>query len=217
MGDLLLGWDDELDFNTQFSSQWDSLCHVTSTSGITYNGAKVTQETLDAQSATTENPLPTIDHWHSRGGIVGRGVLIDFKSYFEETTGSAFDNLDGYSITVEEIETVAKHQKVEFKPGDILIVRTGYTELLEKPTPEDFAKMHQRTLAGVLGDEETARWVWNRRIAAVAGDAIAFESMPAINEDGTGDFGKNPGMFFFFLFYFVCWVDRRLMMRNSTA
>jgi hypothetical protein len=177
------GWDDELEINTQYSSQWDSLCHVTK-DGATYNGHKPTQEGLEATS-TAANTLPTIDHWHSRGAVVGRGVLIDFKRYYEETTGKPYHPLDGYRITVEDLEKVAKHQGVEFKHGDILIVRTGYTEILEAPKPEDMAKFAGGTLSGVHGSVETARWVWNHRLAAVAGDAHGFEALPPVNPDGT--------------------------------
>ncbi|KAK4148651.1 putative cyclase-domain-containing protein [Chaetomidium leptoderma] len=177
------GWDDELEFNTQFSSQWDSLCHITR-DGVTYNGLKPTKEGLSVQS-TSENPLPTIEHWHSRGGVVGRGVLIDWKRYHEETAGTPYHPLDGYRITPEDVEKVAKHQGVEFKHGDILIIRTGYTEMLEAPTPEDFVKFQAMTLSGLHGTTDTARWVWNHRFAAVAGDAHGFEALPALKPDGT--------------------------------
>jgi hypothetical protein len=188
------GFDDELSFNTQFSSQWDSLCHIT-TSGVAYNGLKPTKEGLSVQSAA-ENPLPTLEHWHSRGAVVGRGVLIDWKRYYEETTGQTYHPLDGYRITTEDIEKAAAHQGVEFKPGDILIIRTGYTEILEAPTPETFAKFQAGTLSGVHGTADTARWVWNHRFAAVAGDAHGFEALPALKPDGTpgqiSDLGEWP-------------------------
>ncbi|KAK3308370.1 uncharacterized protein B0T15DRAFT_508842 [Chaetomium strumarium] len=177
------GWDDELEFNTQFSSQWDSLCHVT-TDGVTYNGLQPTKEGLHVQS-TAENPLPTIEHWHARGALAGRGVLIDWKRYHEETTGTPYHPLDGYRITPDDLEKAARHQGVEFKHGDILIVRTGYTEMLAAPTPADFAKFQAGTLSGVHGTVDTARWVWNHRFAAVAGDAHGFEAIPALKPDGT--------------------------------
>ncbi|KAK4139803.1 putative cyclase-domain-containing protein [Dichotomopilus funicola] len=181
------GWDDELAINTQFSSQWDSLLHVT-TDGLAYNGFQPTVEGLSVQS-TAENPLPTIEHWHSRGALAGRGVLIDWKAYQEQTTGTPYHPLDGHRITVEDIEKVAAFQGVEFKPGDILIVRTGYTEVLEDPKPEDMAKFAKfgggLVIPGVHGSEETARWLWNRRFAAVAGDAHAFEAVPGLKPDGT--------------------------------
>ncbi|KAK3326137.1 putative cyclase-domain-containing protein [Apodospora peruviana] len=195
------GWDDELEINTQFSSQWDSLCHVTHKSGCTYNGHKPTKEGLECQS-TADNMLPTIDRWHNRGCVVGRGVLIDFKTYIEETTGAAFDALDGHRITVEEIEKVAKFQGVEFKHGDILIVRTGYTEILEAPTDDMFAKFSKSTLAGVHGTVDTARWIWNKRFAAVAGDAHAFEAIPPAAPDGTAGLDNELVLHNYFLTMF---------------
>lgn len=195
-------WDDELSFNTQSSSQWDSLVHMQhQASGLSYNGAKVTQEGLSgaAQSSGEGTPsgLPTIDHWHSRGGLVGRGVLVDFKGYMDDQSeGQAqpYHCLDGYRITVQDIEKVAKYQNVEFKHGDVLIIRTGLTEIMEKPTAADLEKMANFKLSGLHGSEETARWVWNQHFSAVAGDSSSFEAYPPLKPDGSegtvGDLGK---------------------------
>lgn len=178
-------WDDELEFNTQCSSQWDSLVHVQhQASGMAYNGLKPTQEGLTSPQLTSDNELPTLDHWHSRGGLVGRGVLIDFKEYMD-SQGMPYHCLDGHRITVEEMEAVAKHQGVEFRRGDILIVRTGITEIWENPTPEAFVKMQEGTLSGLHGAEETARWLWNKHFAAVAGDSQSCEAYPPLKPDGT--------------------------------
>jgi hypothetical protein len=150
------GWDDEIHFNTQFSSQWDSLVHWShQPTGLSYNGIEVTKEML-AANHTAANAAPTLDHWHARGGLVARGVLIDFKEWAEKkardegkTGGDAIVHaLDGHRITVEEIEAVAKDQGVEFRPGDVLIVRTGLTEHLQAPTPEDYAKLQNTKISG---------------------------------------------------------------------
>ncbi|KAI1311472.1 putative cyclase-domain-containing protein [Xylaria venustula] len=188
------GWDDEIHFNTQLSSQWDSLVHWHhQPSGLAYNGIKVTKEGLAAAN-TADNTTPTLDHWHAAGGLVARGVLIDFKEWAEAKvrgegkTGddAIFHPLDGHRITVEEIETVARDQGVEFQHGDVLIVRTGVTEYLQAPTPpEVFAKLQNQKAAGVHGTVETAKWLWNKHFAAVAGDAMAFEALPPLKEDGS--------------------------------
>ncbi|KAK1468002.1 hypothetical protein CCUS01_06706 [Colletotrichum cuscutae] len=179
-----IGWDDELEFNTQGSSQWDSLVHWQhQPTGLAYNGFKPSQEELSATSTAT-NKMPTIDHWHERGGVVGRGVLIDYKAY-ADAKGIDYHPMEGYRITIEDIEAVAKHQGVEFKQGDIFLFRTGITEILDKPTPEDFAKLGQYKLSGVHGTEETAKWFWNKHFAAVAGDSNAFEAFPPVKPDGT--------------------------------
>ncbi|KAI0399644.1 putative cyclase-domain-containing protein [Xylaria palmicola] len=187
------GWDDEIHFNTQLSSQWDSLVHWHhQPSGLAYNGIKVTKEVL-AATTTASNPAPTLDHWHAAGGLVARGVLIDFKAWVEkkaQAEGKTGDDaivhpFDGHRITVAEIETIAKDQGVEFRPGDVLIVRTGMTECLQAPTPEDFAKLQNQKISGVHGTKETVKWLWNKHFSAVAGDAWAFEALPPVKEDGS--------------------------------
>lgn len=210
-----MAWDDTLDFNTQTSSQWDSLVHVQHLpTGLAYNGHKVTEQDLLAPQTTADNTLPSLDHWHARGGLVGRGVLIDVKAYMDAARGGkqeAYHAFDGSRTTVEDVEAVARHQGVEFRAGDILIIRTGATEVLENPTPEDLVKLQQMKLSGLHGTEDTARWVWNKHFSAVAGDSLAFEAFPPLKPDGTegtmSDLGELrvkavslPLLFFFFFF-----------------
>lgn len=126
-GTSTFGFDDEIAFNTQSSSQWDSLCHWHhQASASAYNGTK-------ADIAILGNPqtehLPTLDKWHSRGGMVARGVLIDYLRYSREHD-IHYDVLEPHEITVDAIEAVAKEQGIEFKTGDVLIIRSGYTTAL---------------------------------------------------------------------------------------
>ena len=177
-------WDDELEFNTQGSSQWDSLCHFQhQDSGLAYNGANPDKEALSAES-TASNAMPTLDHWHTRGCIAGRGVLIDYAAYAEEK-GIDFHPFDGNRITVEELEACAAHQGVEFRPGDVLLVRTAATEVVDKMDPVGLGKMAAAKLSGLHGCEETARWLWNKRFSAAASDSSSFEAFPPLKPDGS--------------------------------
>lgn len=66
--------------------------------------------------------------------------------------------MSGHAIPVEELLAVAKAEKVDFKQGDILIVRSGYISRyyeLQKENPgklEDLA--HNPNFAGVEQSEE---------------------------------------------------------------
>ncbi|RDA88724.1 hypothetical protein CP532_4055 [Ophiocordyceps camponoti-leonardi (nom. inval.)] len=185
-------WDDELDFNTQSSSQWDSLCHVQHLpSGLSYNGFRPDAIALSKASSTAENPLPTLDHWHARGAMVARGVLLDYKAYAEQA-GVAFDPFAGDSISVADLDAAAAHFNLDFHPGDVLILRIGTTQALDTLHAESGAEAARATLAekqgrcsGLAGSEETARWLWNHRFAAVASDSFALEVVPPILPDGT--------------------------------
>ncbi|KAJ9657552.1 hypothetical protein H2201_008153 [Coniosporium apollinis] len=177
------GFDDEIEFNTQCSSQWDSLCHFNyQPTGLAYNGIKATVETLVQEfgNEDREKLLPTLNHWHDRGGLVGRGVLIDYKAY-ADANGISYDPFSDHRITVADIETIAKSQGVEFRQGDIIIVRSGFTEALGTMSAEEQDKaLGTHRTCGVEGTDESAKWFWNKHFAAVAGDALAFEAIPPI-------------------------------------
>ncbi|KAL5041444.1 hypothetical protein BDW71DRAFT_201361 [Aspergillus fruticulosus] len=185
----LHGFDDEVSFNTQCSSQWDSLVHFAhQPSGFSYNGVKPTKEgLLQADTPFHKDPdLPTLDHWHSRGGLVGRGVLLDYQAY-ADAHGRKYSPFEAHKITVTDLDAVAKWEHVELRQGDIVIVRSGFTKgLQDAATPEKQAEcMATHRAVGVEGNEATAKWFWNKHFAAVAGDAIAFECLPSTKEDGT--------------------------------
>ncbi|RDW69684.1 hypothetical protein BP6252_08704 [Coleophoma cylindrospora] len=109
--------DDRLEFNTQTSSQWDGLRHWGFDDGRFYNG--LTQsEILDRRNSTLG-----IHAWN-REGIVGRGVLLDFVAYAARK-GIAYDPVRFYAIPLETIQQMAVESHVEFRTGDIVLLRTG--------------------------------------------------------------------------------------------
>lgn len=181
----------QIEFNTQCSSQWDSLMHFHhQASQCGYNGSKSNAEELTQPFGTfdKERKLPTINHWHDRGGMVTRGVFIDFRLWADEQ-GRKFNCFDADKITLEDIKTVAKKQGVEFRPGDVLIIRSGFTEELSDMNAEEQGKaMGSHRVCGVEGTEEVSKWIWNNNFAAVAGDMIAFEHIPSIVD------GKEVGI-----------------------
>ncbi|KAF1990969.1 hypothetical protein K402DRAFT_323434 [Aulographum hederae CBS 113979] len=183
-------YDDEVAFNTQSSSQWDSLVHFAhQESGCYYNGVKPTKEHLLQEFGNgdeeTARAIPTLNHWHTRGGLVARGVLLDYKTY-AHATGIEYSPFTSHAISVADLEAVAKYQNTDFKFGDVLIVRTGYTdEMSALSAEEQEEKQREHRCVGVAGDRGTARWVWDRHFSAVACDAVGFEVMPPkIEEDG---------------------------------
>ncbi|CAH0050556.1 unnamed protein product [Clonostachys solani] len=182
-------WDDELSINTQSSSQWDSLCHFShQPTAQVYNGFRLTHESLTAAAApSSEEPVPTLDHWHPHGGLVARGVLIDYMSYAEDK-GIPYHPFAGARIGPADMEACAAHQGVEFRPGDVLVVRTGMTEVFDALTAEQLraaGEVDTVTMSGVDGSVETARWIWNHRFVAVASDNNSVEALPPLKPDGS--------------------------------
>ncbi|KAH8199224.1 hypothetical protein TruAng_006630 [Truncatella angustata] len=205
--------DDEVSFNTQASSQWDGLCHFAHQgTGLGYNGVRVTKAGLE--DPDERGDLPGLEHWHKRGGVVGRGVLLDYLAY-TRAKGITYEPFSRYAITIEDLENVAAFQKTDFRKGDILIVRAGVAEALEGLNGEEQLGLMikgQGGMAGVEGSEDAAKvshgfmhcsildsvciiltgnkWFWNKHFAAVAGDTFAFEVFPPQKPDGSlGDMG----------------------------
>lgn len=116
--------------------------------------------------------------WQQRGGLVGRGVLLDYKAW-ADAQGIRYSPYERHEISTATLEEVAAFQGTQFRRGDILIVRTGYTEgLLTDDAAAQASLLGTHKAVGVAGNEETARWVWNHHFAAVAGDALSFEVFP---------------------------------------
>lgn len=204
----LHGFDDEVSFNTQCSSQWDSLVHFGhQPTGFSYNGVKPTKEALIQANTPFEKnrELPTLDHWHSRGGLVGRGVLLDYKAW-ADAQGRVYSPFEAHKITVKELEEIARWEGVELRQGDILIIRSGFTKgLAEAATAEKQRElMASHRTVGVEGSVDSAKWFWNHHFAAVAGDAIAFEQLPPVKEDGTEGGVGDLGEFYSFTVFDQC-------------
>jgi hypothetical protein len=188
-------YDDEISFNTQASSQWDSLIHFAHQgSGCFYNGTKPSKALIvqNFGNDDKEKEIPSLNHWHSRGGLVGRGVLLDYKTY-AKAHGIEYSCFDTHAITVEDLDAVAKFQDTELKFGDVLIVRTGYTDEMGSMTAEEQGQVQSsHKCVGVAGNKKTARWFWNHHFAAVACDTLAFEALPpTIEEEGMRTGGPN--------------------------
>ncbi|EUC48767.1 hypothetical protein COCMIDRAFT_33840 [Bipolaris oryzae ATCC 44560] len=173
------GWDKEISFNTQISSHWDSFCHYPHQgTGIAYNSASCTREQLEGTTTNSTKP-PTLDQWQLRGGVVGRGVLLDYAKYVE-SEGIQVSPFTYHSITAQILEEVADFQGTELRAGDILVVRTGYVGAL--PKLNETEQRNATRSAGSIGLEpscDMARWIWNHQFAAVAGDSPAVEAFNA--------------------------------------
>ena len=167
-----MGHDDHLDnFYLQASSQWDSLAHVGHPRHGLYNG--VQPEAVTGEDGSKNG----MDRW-AQHGIVGRGVLLDVARKLDEQ-GDAIDPMSARAITVAELEATASAQGVAVGPGDILLIRTGWTKgylAADQSTREQIASdLHA---PGIEGSIEMAGWLWDHRIAAVASDCPALEPWP---------------------------------------
>lgn len=124
--------------------------------------------------------------WHERGGLVSRGVLLDYKAYAADK-GIKYSCFSCHKITLQDLLDIAKHQGTTFRQGDILLIRTGYTEELGVAnSAEQASLLSSHSSVGVEGSTEIVRWVWDTGFAAVAGDQVAFEVLPPAKDGKEG-------------------------------
>lgn len=114
------------------------------------------------------------------GGITGRGVLLDFAEWAASNSIS-ISALQSKAITIQQIKQVIKDHKLEFRKGDILFVRSGFTAAYNNLSDKERQELPKRSSPDFIGVEATesmVRWLWDQQFAAVAGDAPSFERAP---------------------------------------
>jgi kynurenine formamidase len=176
-------FDDKLDnYYPQGSSQWDSLAHVAYGADQFYNGVTAEDVTVRGRN--------TIGHWASRG-IAGRAVLIDVDAALGGA-GTGFDPASPRAISVAELDAARAAAGVDWQPGDVLLLHTGFLGWhvrQEAAVREAMAERGALRNVGLAHDEEMARYLWNAHVAAVVSDNPSVEVWPADMTDATFPFG----------------------------
>ncbi|QJY49969.1 cyclase family protein [Pseudonocardia broussonetiae] len=168
------GHDDRLDgFYLQGSSQWDGLRHIRA-GRHGYWGGRSEQD-------LTDTDVLGIDRWAAHG-LGGRGVLLDVAGHLAARGTPLRCDLP-VEITTTVLDEVARAQGTTFESGDVLVVRTGWTEWYRELPAAERARMRGSIGAGFAcpGLESTkdmARHLWDHEFAAVAVDNPGVEVFP---------------------------------------
>jgi len=168
--------DDWLDsFYLQSTSQLDALRHIGHPEHGFYNG-------LAASENTETSTRLGIHNW-AETGIAGRGVLLDVARFFA-AEGRAYDCESTIPLDAATLDAMAAAQGVEWRGGDMLLLRTGWAEGYVAKTREQRIEFASRNRSpGLAQREEVLRWLWDREIALVASDTPAVEADPVIESD----------------------------------
>ncbi|OJJ63665.1 hypothetical protein ASPSYDRAFT_38279 [Aspergillus sydowii CBS 593.65] len=193
-----VGYDDIYHMNTQSGTQWDGFRHFAHLgSKCFYNGA--TSEDIEGPNPTTRC---SIHHW-SDHCIASRAILLDYKSY-AESHNKDYDPYSSHAISHAELTACAVWQGLDIRPesaggsirpGDILLVRSGFVQRYHSLSPEERTAAALRShgdiaFAGLKQEEEVLDWLHDCYFAAVAGDSPTFECWPVTaTEGGRGSIG----------------------------
>ncbi|WP_432839778.1 cyclase family protein [Dactylosporangium sp. CA-092794] len=163
---------DRLDsFYLQSTSQIDGLRHIRHPEAGFYNG------TADAD-VTEGAPRLGIQRV-AEHGIVGRGVLLDMPRAFA-VQGRPMERTQAF--TPSDLDAAAEIHGVSFRPGDILLIHTGWAERYLALSPAERAA--RRGSPGLHQSHAMLAWLWDHRFSLVAADNGGLESFPVDPHSG---------------------------------
>jgi kynurenine formamidase len=171
------GTDDLVTMSTCAGTHLDALAHI-SYDGLLYNGFAA--ESVGARAGARHlgaEKLPA---------IATRGVLLDLP----RAKGVAgLDEIDqGYSITGDDLDEAVELAKVDVRPGDFVLVRTGEMRHYLADPHEPFVPIQdtprwryavgtgEAKLPGLSVD--SIRWMADRAVAGAVNDTYAYEVFP---------------------------------------
>jgi len=174
--DISLGTDDFVDgYFLQSSSQWDGFRHVRYRSYGFYGGHR--------REEFKTSDVIGVGAWAERG-IVGRGLVLDVAAWAMRE-GVQWDPAARTLISPDTFDAVLAAQCSDVRPGDILLVRTGWLAWLRAQSADaDLGNVGTMSCVGLDPSPRMAEWLWDRQVAAIAADNPALEALPMIREDG---------------------------------
>ncbi|KAF3025869.1 hypothetical protein E8E14_014806 [Neopestalotiopsis sp. 37M] len=175
--------DDEWSFNSQCSSQWDGFRHYAYQKEQLYYMGRSAQDFADSSH-------PNSIHHVSTKGIASRAVFVDWYSWALKNHKTV-DTFTSYAVPFSEIVQALKDQGLSldvFRPGDVLVIRFGYLaqyEAMADGRRDELDQQYQTRKPDNIGIQpscELLEFLWDRKLAAVAGDSRSFEVWPCTEE-----------------------------------
>lgn len=188
--------DDQVLMSLQYSTQWDALAHVgayfdVKENGVAekvyYNGYAAGSDVLGPDSHDGDgcgcgsggHPMGAlklgVENFAVKG-MQGRGVLVDFTRHFGRSR-----QLIGY----KELAAVMAADNVQIERGDMLVLRTGFAEVITEMAGQPDAEELHRVCSVLDGaDEQLLNWITDSGIATICADNYAVEAYPARDREG---------------------------------
>lgn len=182
--------DDAVTLSTQYSTQWDSLAHwgrLFDADGdgvdepVYYNGYRAGMDLVGSDEEGRPSARKLGMEHLAVSGAQGRGVLIDLASGHGGSARSV--GYDGLMCAMDA-------QRVEVRPGDFLLVWTGYDEVLLSMNRQPDRERLSATGASLDGsDAALLRWIDDSGVAAICSDNPAVETVSF--GEGRCDHGRS--------------------------
>ncbi|WP_298690514.1 cyclase family protein [uncultured Sphingomonas sp.] len=185
--------DDRAALSLQFSTQWDSLCHIGAQwdahdddvcEATYYNGYRANADIRGpvdyiAGETPREGPygafalgIETI----AETGMQTRGVMVDLFAHV---------GLERVAVGYDMLMRILDADGVEVGEGDVLCLRTGFDRALLARYVDPAAPFDQQRCSGLDGaDERLQRWIDDSGLVAIVSDNEAVELLPNGARDG---------------------------------
>jgi kynurenine formamidase len=171
--------DDKVTLCTQYSTQWDSLCHIGChfdadgdgvAESLYYNGFKAGLHVVSQDDSGNSRAHALGMEKMAMGGVQGRAVLVDLKRIYGEQKVSV-----GYDALMRALDA----QAVDVRPGDFFCTYTGFGDLLLAMDKKPDAHRLHNSFADIDGkDERLLQWITDSGIVAICSDTMSIEAHP---------------------------------------
>jgi hypothetical protein len=97
----------------------------------------------------------------NNGGIIGRGVLIDWYCWSQRNNIS-LSPFQTNAVEIFHIHAIIAENNITFRQGDILFIRVGFTahyNTLSSQEQENFPSRQPGGLLGLEATKESLRWL----------------------------------------------------------
>jgi len=118
-------------------------------------------------------------------GVFGRGVLIDLPRYYA-AAGREYDLTTNQMVTPADLDAALEFHGVDLESGDILLLRTGWSEhyLTMTPQERDAFRANGMKAPGLGQSVEMVEYLWDHQISMVASDNAGVEAYPVDPDSG---------------------------------
>jgi kynurenine formamidase len=173
-GCMDLSCDDGVTMFTQYSTQWDAFCHFGSiydangdgeAERVYYNGWGG-EHMIEPQQGGPYAKKLGIENM-ARTGVQGRGVLVDLVREY---------GMERKILSFADLKRAMEKQNVVVETGDILCLRTGYTEVLKEMGDNlDRATMDKTGTVLNGADPDLQKFVTDSGLVAICADNLGVE------------------------------------------
>ena len=176
-GDMDVSCDEAVTLYSQYSTQWDSLCHIGSqfdtegdgdVSPVYYNGYRPGVHVggipgdgkMGARALGIENMAETC--------VQGRGVMVNLHAHFRD---------ERVAVNYDQLMEVMDKDGVTVEEGDMLSLYTGWDEMiLSMGGDPDVEKLHSSCAVLDGYDDRLLQWITDCRLAVIVSDNMAVEN-----------------------------------------